>query len=183
KYANLPKGFLGGKMDKIDANFSGDLGSPKTWVGSVAAELTNLQAQGISFDQGLLKVVAQNGRARIESADFVQGENHLYLRGQSQLPERTEELPRSPAVMEITAAAIDLGRLTANSSEPLSGLAKLDGKIEVKNTKLQGTFLASAATAGFREGTVESVTANIRVAKSLARSTQGKPWFTDFDSE
>ncbi len=183
KYANLPKGFLGGKIDKIDANFSGDLGSPKTWVGSVAAELTNLQAQGISFDQGLLKVVAQNGRARIESADFVQGENHLYLRGQSQLPERTEELPRSPAVMEITAAAIDLGRLTANSSEPLSGLAKLDGKIEVKNAKLQATFLASAATAGFRDGTVESVTANIRVAKSLARSTEGKPWFTDFDSE
>ncbi|MGH8102774.1 MAG: translocation/assembly module TamB domain-containing protein, partial [Chthoniobacterales bacterium] len=183
KYANLPKGFLGGDVEKLDANFSGDLGSPKTWVGSVAAALTNLRAQGISFDKGLLKVVAQNGSARIESGDFVQGENHLYLRGQSQLPERTEELPRSPTVMEITGATIDLGRLTANASEPLSGLAKLDGTIEIKNAKLQATFLASAAMAGFRDGTVENVTANIRVSKSMARSTEGKPWFTDFDSE
>lgn len=183
KYANLPKGFLGGEIDKIDANFSGDLGSPKTWVGSVAAELTNLRTQGISFDKGLLKVVAQNGSARVESGDFVQGENHLYLRGQSQLPERTEELPRSPTVMEITAAALDLGRLTAKASEPLSGVAKLDGRIEVKNAKLQATFLASAAAVGFRDGTVESVTANMRVSKSMARSTEEKPWFTDFDSE
>ena len=153
KYVNLPKGFASGDIEKLDARLSGDLTSPKTWVGSVAAELTNLQAQGISFDQGLVKVVAQNGSARIESGDFVQGENHLYLRGQLQLPERIEELPRSPSVMEITAAAIDLGRLTANGSEPLSGLAKLDGKIEIKNARLKATFLASAAMVGFKDGT------------------------------
>lgn len=183
KYANLPKGFLGGEIDNIDVNFSGDLASPKSWVGSISAQLTNLQVQGVNFDKGLLKLGVQNGIARIESGDFVQDENHIYVRGAWELPDRVEDFGRGPASFAISGAALDLRRLTVNTSEPLSGLAKLDGKIEIKNAQLQATVLASAATVGFEDGTVEAVTANIRLSKSMAHSGEAKPWFTDFAAD
>jgi autotransporter translocation and assembly factor TamB len=178
KYADLPEGFLAGEIARVDASFSGDLASPKTWIGSITTHLTNLQVRGIGFDNVAFKLAAQNGNAWIDSGDFVQGNNHIYLSGSFQLPNRIEDLARGSGAAEITAPTIDLGRLNLGAT----GSATLDGKIEIKNKRIQIAFLASAASVDFKDGGVENLTADVHASKSTAQSAEKKPWFVDFDA-
>jgi autotransporter translocation and assembly factor TamB len=179
KYANLPEGFFGGEIDRIDASISGDVVSPKTWIGSLATDLTKLQVRGISFEKVAFRLIAQNGNARIDSGDFVQGNNHIYLSGSFQLPDRIEDLGRGSGLAEIHAPTIDLGRLNLGAT----GSAKLDGRIEIKNNKLQAAFLASAASVDFKDGGIEKLAADVHASKRIAQSAEKKAWFVDFNAD
>jgi autotransporter translocation and assembly factor TamB len=179
KYANLPNDFLAGEITRVDASISGDLASPKTWIGSLATDLTNLQVRAISFDNVAFKLVAQNGNVWIDSGDFVQGNNHIYLSGSFQLPDRIEDLTHGSGMVQITAPTIDLGRLNLG----VTGSAKLDGKIEIKNNRVQAAFQAAAAPVDFKDGGMENLTADVHASKSMAQSTEKKPWFVDLDAD
>lgn len=179
KYVNLPEKFLGGQIEKFDADFAGKFDSPSGWTGWITAEVRDVHVQAISFDRCTVNAWAKDGKAGLESADLVQGENHIYLRGSAQLPDRVDEFGRSQATLEITAAVLDLDRLTAGTSQPMTGSAQVSGKIEIKKGKLEANLLASAGSVGFKDGTVDKVIANISASKIMAPPKTETPWFTD----
>lgn len=194
KYANLPANFLSGQIQKIDVDFTGRLNLPSKWLGGITAELANFRIDAIGFDRCVLKATAKDGKADLETADLVQGENHVYLHGSLQLPERVEQFNRSTGTLEMTAAALDLEQFTAGTTQPITGLAQINGKIELKNKKLEANFLASAASIEFGDNKIEKIVANLsaskimptapnRKPKSSAPTTASQPWFTDLETQ
>ena len=179
RYANLPGGYLGGRIEKVDIDLIGKLNVPSSWNGTIDAKLPDFRIGGIGFNSCTFDAWAKDGQAGLESADLVQNENHIYLRGWTRLPDRFDEIGQSTGSLDINAAALDLGKLTGDLPMPVTGTAQLNGKIETGDGKLQAHFLAAAATIGFDGGTFDRVLANISAIKEMKPENRGKPWFTD----
>ena len=183
KYTALPEGWVRGDVEKLDADLSGLLSSPRTWKGTVSAQVRSFQQQAITFDRAVFQVSAEKGVATLQSADVVQGENNFHLRGSAELPANIRDFGRAPATIEVGAAALDLQRLTAGISQKLSGSAQMNGKIEIHNGKLSADLSVSAGLIGFPDGTAEKLNAVIKATKVMAPAGAKKPWYADLQSD
>src|SRR6266446_3541137 len=203
KYLGLPEGFIGGQIKRLDIEGTGVLNRPSTWSGTVSAEASNLREQQIIFDHCVFELSAQQGRAILQAADMVRGKNEFHLRGSAELPGDLKQFGRSPATLEISAAALDLQRLTAGTPQPLTGSAQINGKIEIKNGKFDANFMASGGLIGFENGTIDKVNVNLRASKIVpppvaadqpahkttarqgmaAAATANKAWYAGLKSE
>jgi len=182
KYLGLPEGFIGGQIERFNLDGTGVLNKPNSWRGTMSAQANNLCQQQITFDHCAFEVSAQPGRAILQSADMVQGKNEFHLRGAAELPADLKQFGRSPATLEITAAALDLQRLTAGMPQPLTGSAQIQGKIEIKNGKIDANFMASGGSIGFENGTIDKLNVNLRASKIIPPSNIRKSWFADLRS-
>jgi hypothetical protein len=191
KYLGLPEGFIGGQIERFSLDGTGVLNKPNSWSATMSARANDLRQQQITFDHCAFEVSAQLGRAILQSADMVQGKNELHLRGAAELPADLKQFRRSPATLEITAAALDLQRLTAGTPQPLTGSAQIQGNIEIKNGKIDTNFTASGGAIGFESGTIEKLTVNLRASKIMpppvaagtaAATADRKSWFADLRS-
>ena len=97
KYADLPKGFLAGNIERLDVDLTGSFDSPSSWLGGATAELTNFRAQAVAFDRCVLNGWAKDGKAGLESLDIAQGENHITIRGSVKLPGDIRQFGQMPA--------------------------------------------------------------------------------------
>lgn len=183
KYADLPEGFLRGNIERLDVDLAGSFDSPSSWLGGVTAQLANFRVQTVAFDRCVLNAWAKDGKAGLESADITQGENHIQLRGSVKLPDNIKQFGRTPATLELTGPAIDLHALTAGRSEPLSGTAQVNGRIEIKDGKLEATLNASADSIAFKDGKIDKLNANVKAVRMMAPPNVSKPWFADLHSE
>jgi autotransporter translocation and assembly factor TamB len=183
KYTALPEGWVQGHVEKLDADVSGLLSSPRTWKGTVSAQVKNFQEQAITFDRAVFQASAENGVATLQSADVVQGENNFHLRGSAELPVDIRDFGRAPATLEVGAAALDLQRLTAGMPGKLSGSAQMNGKIDIHNGKLNADLNVSAGSIGFPDGTAEKLNAVIKATKIMPPPGAKKPWYADLQSE
>ncbi|MEP7015863.1 MAG: translocation/assembly module TamB domain-containing protein [Verrucomicrobiota bacterium] len=177
KYIDLPERLLRGQVEKLDVDLTGSLISPSSWNGVVNATLRNFYIGPIGFNSWIFSAWVKDGQAALESADLVQKENHIYLNGSARLPDRIEDLRRSVATVDIVGAAVDLGKLTSELPEPLTGSAQINGKIELSNGKAEGNFLASAGKVVFKDGTIEKALSTIHASKILPERYSEKPWF------
>ena len=185
KYAALPEDFVRGQIEKLDVDLSGLLSSPRTWKGTVSGQIGNFQQEAIAFDRAVFQVSAENGAATLKSADVVQGENNFHLRGSAQLPADIGDFGRSPATIEVGAAALDLQRMTARMPQPqrLTGSAQLNGKIDINNGKLDAQLNVSAGKVDFQDGSLDKVNAVLHASKMMPPHTAKKPWYADLRSE
>jgi autotransporter translocation and assembly factor TamB len=185
KYAALPEDWVRGKVEKLDVDLSGLLSSPRTWKGTIAGQISNFQHEAIAFDHAVFQVSAENGAATLKSADVIQGENNFHLRGSAELPEDIKDFGRSPATIEVAAAALDLQHMTARMPQPqrLSGSAQLNGRIDIHNGKLNAEASVSAGSIGFPDGTAEKLNAAIKATKIMPPADAKKPWYADLQSE
>lgn len=179
KYVNLPEGFLNGQIEKIDVDLVGKLNSPSSWNGTIGAKLPNFQVGAIGFTSWTFDAWAKDGYAALESGDLVQNENHIYLRGSARLPDRIEKLGEITGSLDVWAAAVDLGKLTAGFPKPVTGSAQFNGKVEMANKKLQATVLGSAKSVAFEGGAVDKALINISATKGMNPDSLSRPWFTD----
>jgi autotransporter translocation and assembly factor TamB len=183
KYATLPEGFLRGNIERLIIDGSGVLDSPRTWTGTVAAQIHNFRVQEAGFDRCVLQLSARDGVATLESADIVQGENQFHLRGSGELPANAKEFGRSPATLEGTAAAVDLQRATAGMPGRLTGSAQSNGKIEIKNGKISAELNVSADSVGFADGKLEKLSAKLTASKIMPAPGKQQAWFADLQSK
>ena len=183
KYAALPEDWVHGQIEKLDIDLSGLLSSPRTWKGTVAGQISNFQQEAIAFDHAVFQVSAENGVATLKSADVVQGENNFHLRGSAELPANIRDFGRSPATIEVGAAALDLQRMTARMPQHLTGSAQLNGKIDINNGKLDAQLNISAGNIGFQDGSIDKVNAVLHASKIMPPPGSNKPWYAGLKSE
>jgi TamB, inner membrane protein subunit of TAM complex len=183
KYAGLPDGFLRGEIERFSIDGNGVLDNPSTWTGSLAGKINNFHQQDVGFDRAVFQLSAHDAMASLESADISQGENQFHLGGSTQLPKNVNELGRAPATLEVTAAAVDLQRATAGMPQRLTGSAAVNGRIEVRNNRLDAELNASAESVGFVDGKLEKLSAKITASKTLPSPSSAKTWFADLESK
>ena len=194
KYAALPENFIRGQIEKVDADFSGLLSSPRTWNGMIDVQISDFRQEAIAFDRAHLQISAKNGAATLESADITQGENQFHLRGAAQLPRDVKEFGRDSATLELVATAPDLRQATADMSPRLDGSVQINGEIEIKNSELRANLNVSGEKIGFEDGVIDKLTASVKAAKSIAQNAghtrkafgntaAKKPWFADLRSD
>lgn len=182
KYLGLPEGFIGGQIERFSLGGTGVLNKPNSWSATMSAQANDLRQQQITFDHCAVELSAQPGRAILQSADMIQGKNEFHLRGVADLPADLKQFGRSPATLEITGAALDLERLTAGTPQPLTGSARIQGKIELKNGRIDANFMALGGSIGFENGTIEKLSVNLSASKIMPPSNIRKSWFADLRS-
>ena len=179
KYVDLPEGYISGQIERVTLDGTGVLNVPRTWSGTMSMRMSDLQRQGIALDSCVLELSAEQGRATLRAADFVQGKNEFHLRGTADLPADLKEFGRSPATLEIAGTTLDLQRLTAGTPQPLTGLAQLNGRIDIENGKLEANFSVSGGSIGFKDGTIEKLSVTLGASKIAAPPDTKKSWFAD----
>lgn len=192
KYLDLPEGFISGDIDRFVVDLTGGLDAPRTWNGTISAQVNDFSSGQIGFDHGVLDVIARDGTATLRSADIVQGSNEFHLHGSADLPNALRGFGRSPATLEIAAKVPDLSQASASTGEKLSGSAEVSGKIDIVNAKLETNLDVTAEQLGFADGAIEKLSANVRASKIMtprntadtAATTVAKtPWFADLHSK
>jgi autotransporter translocation and assembly factor TamB len=191
KYAALPDGFVRGDIEQVVIDGSGLFDAPRTWEGSAAARINNLHSGKVELDRCALEASAHGGVATLKSADIIQGKNEFHLRGSAELPNEVQGFGRSRATLELAATAQDLHQLSAASGQEVSGSARLNGKIEIADAKLEANADLMAGSVVFPDGRIEKLSARLKASKTMARAaadtaattTAKRPWFANLRSE
>jgi hypothetical protein len=199
KFLFFPEGYLSGEIERLALDGTGVIDAPRTWSGTMSLQVSDVQRPEINFNNGVVEVSAEQGRATLRSADIVQDRNEFHLRGTIELPSAIEDFGRTPATLEISGTAPDLQRLTAGTPARLTGSAQFNGKIDIVNAKIDANLGVTGNAVGFPDGTIEKLTATLRASKTIASSnapqgasasvkttadkatpaTAQKPWFAD----
>ena len=175
KYVALPEDFIRGQIEKLDVDLRGLISAPRTWQGKLIAQFSNFQQQGIAFDRGIFQISAENGTAVLQTGDVIQGENEFHLKGSGELPRNIKEFGYSPVTLEVALTAPDLQKATAGIPHKLSGAAQLNGRIDIKDGKLNGEFAVAATSLGFEDGAIEKLNATIKLSKTMPPNAADQP--------
>ena len=191
KYLDLPEGFISGDIERFVVDLTGGLDAPRTWNGTISAQVNDFSSDQIGIGRVVLDVVARDGTATLRSADIVQGTNEFHLHGSAELPNELSGFGRSPATLGIAAKAPDLSQLSASTGEKLSGSAEISGKIDIVNAELEANLDVTAEQLGFADGAIEKLSANVKASKIMTRNAAdaaatrapAKPWFANLHSK
>ena len=183
KFVALPEGWMSGLLEKVDVGLSGLLSSPATWNGSVSAELTDFHQEQTAFDRGIFQIAAKNGVATLQSADITQSQNQFHLRGSTELPRDIHDLGRAPATFDLAATLPDLEQVTASMPQKISGAAEISGKLNIKNSIVNGDLAITSPSIEFQDGRCKDFTAAIKLTKKIPPADSKKPWFSDLVSD
>ncbi|MEY2601932.1 MAG: translocation and assembly module TamB, partial [Verrucomicrobiota bacterium] len=183
KFVALPEGWMRGQMEKFDVDLSGLLSSPATWNGNLAAELTDFHQEQTAFDHGIFQVTAKNGVATLQSAEITRDQNQFHLRGSAELPRNIRDFGRAPTTLELAATLPDLRQVTAGMPQKISGAADINGKLNIKDSIVNGEFAVTAPTLRFQDGRCENFNAVIKLSKKMPPAASDKPWFSDLVSQ
>ncbi len=108
-----------------------------------------------------------NGSLAIELTDFHQ-EQTAFDRG----------------IFQVTAATLpDLEQVTAGMPQKISGAAEISGKLNIKDSIVNGEFAVTAPSLGFQDGRCEDFSAAIKLSKKMPPAGSDKPWFSDLVSQ
>ncbi|HET6886576.1 MAG TPA: translocation/assembly module TamB domain-containing protein [Candidatus Udaeobacter sp.] len=189
KFLFLKEDSLSGKIERLTVDGAGTIDVPRTWIGAISLQISNVDRPEIHFDSGVVEVSAEQGRATLRSADIVQDKNELHFRGTMELPSVIEDFGRTPTTLEITGTAPDLQRVTTGTPVQLTGSAQFTGKIDIVNAKIEGTLGMTGESIGFPGGTIEKLSSTLRASKTIARpdtrlgspppASAKRPWFAD----
>jgi hypothetical protein len=183
KFAALPEDWLRGSIEKFEVDLSGLLKSPATWNGTLTAIVNDFRQQQTAFDRGEFQIIAKNGSATLQSAEIKQGKNDFDIKGSAELPRDIRGFGRAPATLELAATLPDLQEVTAALPQKISGSAQLNGKMNIREAKLDGDFTLTAPAIEFQNGHGENATAMIKVSKNIPPPNSNKPWFNNLVSD
>jgi TamB, inner membrane protein subunit of TAM complex len=182
KFVALPDGWMGGQMGKLDVDLSGLISSPATWKGNLTAEITNFRQQQIAFDRGTFQLTAANGVMTLRSGDITQNKNEFHLHGSAELPRDIDDFGRTPATLDLAASIPDLQQVTVAMPQPITGSAQITGKLNIKNSTLDGDFKVNAPSLQSAAGQCENFVSTFSVTKKMSPTNSDKPWFSDLIS-
>jgi len=179
KFLFLPEDSLSGEIARLSLDATGTIDLPRTWNGTLALQISNVDRPKIHFDSGVVEVSAERGNATLRSADIVQDKNEFHFHGSMELPAAIEDFGRTPTTLEIAGTAPDLQRLTAGTAVQLTGSGQFTGKIDIANANVNATLGVTGNAVGFSDGTVDKLSCTLRASKNVARADTKRPWFSD----
>ena len=166
-----------GKIENFSLDFVGLLSAPKTWALSGNGVMRNFQVSGATFDRASIQVSAHDGMATLQPIELSRAESVLQLRGSIQLPDRADDLGRSPAKFEITGNDLDLARITSSTASPLSGQVQVNGTAEIRDQRLEANLRVASGEVASAQGSAEKIDLTLMVRKNLRGAAENKPWF------
>ncbi len=179
KFLIFPAGTLSGEIEHLALDGTGVIDAPRSWGGTMSLRMSNVQRPEISFNDAVVDVSVEQGKATLRSADIVQDKNEFHLRGTIELPATFKDFGRTPATLEVAGTAADLQQLTAGTPLRLSGSAQFTGRIDIVNARIETNLGVTASSVGFPDGTIEKMSATLRVSKVVPPADSKKPWFAD----
>ncbi|PYI89873.1 MAG: hypothetical protein DMF03_06525 [Verrucomicrobia bacterium] len=166
-----------GEVENFAFDFVGLLSAPKTWAMSGGGTIRNLQLGGATFDSAAMQVSAHDGIATIQPIELARAGSVLQLRGSIQLPDRADDLGRSPATFEVAGNDLDLGLITASTPKPVSGHAQINGTLEVRDEQVHANLKISSGPISNGQIGLQKLEATIIAAKDLRSPSPNVPWF------
>ena len=182
-YLGRPPEFLTGDVQHLAIACDGVIEAPRTWNGTLEAQINNLRQESLFFDRCVLKVAARDGMAVLESGEATTGSNKIQLKGAAELPEHIRSFAQSPARFEISAELPDLQSITAKFPQPLTGSATVKGTAEIKDAVLRADLSFGGGPIGFGTGSAAQVTGTLKASKRMPATNEAKIYYADLHSQ
>jgi autotransporter translocation and assembly factor TamB len=182
-YVGRPPEFLAGDVRHLAIEAEGTIEAPRTWNGSVQAEIDNLRQENVFFDHVTLNARARDGVATVDAAEATNGANKIALKGTTDLPNHIREFGRSPARFEINGALPDLQSLTARFPQPLMGSINLTGTAEITEAVLRADLAFSGGPIAYGGSSAAQVTGTVKATKEMPPTNAQKMYYTDLRSQ
>ena len=182
-YLGRPPEFLAGDVERLSIEGSGAADAPRTWNGTLEAQISNLRQERFFFDRSVLKVTVRDGMAVLESGEATIGLDRIQLKGSAELPEHIRQSWQSPARFEISAVLPDLQSITAKFPQPLTGSATVTGTAEIKDAVLRADLSFGGGPIGFGNGSAAQVSGTLKASKQMPATTEAKIYYADLRSQ
>jgi autotransporter translocation and assembly factor TamB len=182
-YLGRPPEFLTGEVDRLAIECSGVIDAPRTWSGTLEAQVSNLRQENLFFDRFLLNVVARDGKAVLESGEATSGSNKIQVKGASDLPEHIRHFGQSPATFEISAVLPDLQSITAKFAQPVTGSATVNGTAEIKDAVLRADLSFGGGPIGFGTGSAAQMSGTLKASKQMPATSDRKVYYAGLRSK
>jgi TamB, inner membrane protein subunit of TAM complex/AsmA-like C-terminal region len=166
-----------GDIESFTFDFAGLLRSPKTWAVSGEGIVRDLQVAGATFDRATAHILAHDGVATIEPVELTRAGTGIQVHGTVQLPEKADDLGRSPAKFEIVSNDLDLAPITSAIENPLTGHGQINGRLEVRDQQMQLALRVGTGAISSRYFSLEKLEAAVTATKNLRAQTKDAPWF------
>jgi autotransporter translocation and assembly factor TamB len=182
-YIGRPPEFLAGDVQRLAIQGNGVINAPRTWTGSLQAQINNLRQEKLFFDRVALNLTARDGIATLEPSEATNGPNKIGVKGTADLPASIREFGRFPARFEVNAALPDLQSLTARFSQPLSGTATVTGTGDITDAVLRADLVFAGGPIAYGDGTAAKATGTIKVSKEMPPPDMRKMYYADLRSQ
>ncbi|HEY8835291.1 MAG TPA: hypothetical protein VIM09_06865, partial [Chthoniobacterales bacterium] len=175
--------FLAGDVQRLAIEADGTIDAPRTWTGSLQAQINNLRQENLFFDRVVVSVAARDGVAMVDSGEATNGLNKIGFKGTTQLPNHIREFGRNGARFEINGALPDLQSLTARFDQPLTGAATITGTAEIKEAVLRADLSFSGGPIAYGDTGAAEVTGTIKATKEMPPTNERKMYYADLHSQ
>ena len=182
-YLGRPSEFLTGDVQHLAIASDGVIDAPRTWKGTLEAQIRNLRRDSLFFDRCVLKVAARDGIAVLESGEATTGPNEIHLKGAAELPEHIRSFGQSPTRFEISAVLPDLQSITARFPQPLTGSVTVNGKAEIKDDVLRADLNFGGGPIGFGNGSAAQVSGTLKASKQMSATKEAKAYYAGLRSQ
>jgi autotransporter translocation and assembly factor TamB len=182
-YIGRPPEFLAGDVQRLAIEADGAIDAPRTWTGTLQAQINNLRQENLFFDRVALTITARDGTLTLDTGEATNGANRIALKGTAQLPNHIREFGRSGARFEISGALPDLQSLTARFAQPLIGTATLTGTAEITDAVLRADVVLSGGPISYGDSSAAQLSATIKAAKEMPPTDEKKVYYADLRSQ
>ncbi len=168
---------LEGQVEIATVQFSGYADSPRSWVGSIDGKVSGFVAGEAKVDAIDWRVRIRDGKAALEQAQAVQGDNQVLVTANAELPAKMADLGRLSARGKLTIAAPDFGKLPVKLTTEVAGAFKAGGDFTMADgkfsTNLKGRVQGLAIPA--QQTAVSSIDFAVDLAKTLPPEATAPP--------
>lgn len=182
-YIGRPPEFLAGDVQRLTIEADGAIDAPRTWAGTLEAQVNNLRRGNLFFDRVALTLTARNGTLTLDTAEAINGANRIGLKGTAELPNHIREFGQSGARFEISGALPDLQSLSAHFAQPLMGSATLTGTAEISDAVLRADLVLAGGPISYGDSSAAQVSATIKATKEMPSANEKKIYYADLSSK
>ena len=182
-YVGQPSEFPGGDAKQLKVECEGTLDAPRTWVGSVQADVANYRQGILFFEHVALAATARDGVATIGSGEATNGSNKITFKGIAQLPAHVREFGRADARFELTGSLPDLQSLTADFPQPLTGTVNVTGTAAIKDAVLSADLAFSGGPITSGDVGAAQFSGTLKASKQMPPANERKVYYADLHSQ
>ena len=182
-YLGRPPEFLAGDVQSLKVEADGTMDAPKTWTGSLQAQVNNLRQGSMFFDRVTVSAAARNGLATVDSGEATNGANKIAFTGTTELPNHIREFGRNGARFELNASLPDLQSLTARFDQPVTGAGTVTGTAEIKNAVLSADLSFSGGPLASNQVGAAQFSGTLKASKQMPPANERKLYYADLHSQ
>lgn len=177
KFLNSPVP-ISGVIEHIDARWSGDPDSPKSWTGIVTASIESPAGVGaLRLNHSNAKLVFENGAATLDTSEFSSKSNKATGQVHAALPAKLAGLRTTPLDGHLQIAAPDLSESTSVITH---GSLLADGHFSLRNNEFTSNLVASAKDINTDKFDASTIDFKVELDRPLVPKHRSPEYFDDF---